>query len=87
MMPSLSLQMSSSAEAKGSYEGSQDLAFKGGAASGNRGFVNNFAGGGSSLSPPDINGGVISPGILAWALPLAALALIVGLIIWRKHHS
>ena len=87
MIPSLEFSMSSSAEAKsGLRDNRQDQTYSGGDAGGQRGFVNNFAGGGSKLSASDgINGPALSPGAWAWLLPLAALGVLV-FFIWKRTH-
>ncbi len=87
MATPVSINPKTSSEAKTTYEGTQDQRFTSGQSGGNRGFVNNFAGGGSSLSAGDpINGPLLNSGIWAYILPFAAVALvIVAIRIW-KHH-
>lgn len=51
--------------------------------SGNRGFINNFAGGGSSLTPADINSPTnLLPGMLT--LVSVSAVVLVGLYFARK---
>lgn len=80
---SASLQMSSSAEARSGVKGDQrqDTSQSSG---GNRGFVNNFAGGGSNIAPAEIGGPAWQPN--TWVVLGIAAAVISGLVIWARRH-
>ena len=55
--------------------------YSGGDSGGNRGFINNFAGGGSNASAPDINGSAFPGGKYWWAYLLGAVLLF---LLWRR---
>jgi hypothetical protein len=84
-----SINPSTSSEAKSGFSGSQDTGYQGGAAGGNRGFVNNFAAQGASVAATDpINGPAFTGGIMAYVWPvLAVVGIVLAIKIWRHHGA
>ena len=82
MIPSLSANLQSTATATSGVKGDQSQTSSQ-QSGGNRGFINNFAGGGSNVAAPDINGPAWQPGTAVWVL---MIALIVGAVWYFRKH-
>lgn len=88
-LPSLSLSAPSAATATSGANGNVSrlgTTQTSGGDPGNRGFINNFAAAGASLTADQgINPPALDPSRYTWLIPILLIGAIVGLVVWRKY--